>query len=91
MPLFTFIMESVFVLNRYNVGTCACNPPKTIVAPSIERLYPIFNGKYFAMRKVQMHAGAKMQVIVWFCVGTGDNPLAKASGLSSRSHAKTIL
>ena len=29
-------------------------------------------------------------VSVWFCVCTGDNPLAKAHGLSSRTDAQTI-
>ena len=51
-------MKNIFVLNRYNVGTCACNPPKTIVAPSIERLCSMFNVRYFAMHLVQVHAGA---------------------------------
>ena len=30
------------------------------------------------------------KVIVWLCVCTGDNPLAKARVLSFRTHAKTI-
>ena len=29
------------------------------------------------------------QVIVWFCVCTGDNPLAKARGLPARTATKT--
>ena len=29
-------------------------------------------------------------VIVWFSIYTGDNPLAKARGLSSRTYAQTI-
>ena len=29
-------------------------------------------------------------VSVWLCVSTGDNPLAKAPGLASRTYAQTI-
>ena len=45
----------------------------------------MFYIKYLTMYKVHMHAGA-----IWLCVCTGDNPLAKDRGLSSRKYAQTI-
>ena len=44
------------------------------------------------MYKVYVHAGAIRKVLngCWLCVCTGDNPLAKARGLSSRPYAQTI-
>ena len=42
------------------------------------------------MCKMHTHAGEIREVIVWLCVYTGDNPLAKAHGLSSRTYAQTI-
>ena len=41
------------------------------------------------MYKVHMHAGA-IRVIVWLCVCIGDNQLAKARGLSSRTYSQTL-
>ena len=46
---------------------------------------PMFYIKYLKMHKVHMKA-----FIVWLCVCAGDNPLAKARGLSSRTYAQTI-
>ena len=53
------------------------------IAPFID--IPMFNIKCLAMHKVQVHAGA-----ISICLCTGDNPLAKACGLSSCTHAQTI-
>ena len=50
---------------------------------------PIFYIKYLIMHKVHMHAGAIRQFL-WLFVCTGDNPLAKARGLPSRTYAQTI-
>ena len=90
MPLFTFIMENISVLNQYIVGTCACNPPKTIVAPSIEDFVRCLTSNILQNTKYKkMNAGAISKLLYGFYVCTGDNPLAKASGLSSRTHAQT--
>ena len=45
--------------------------------------------KYLTMHKVHMLAGAIRQLL-YDCVCTGDNPLAKAHGLSSRTYAQII-
>ena len=50
-----------------------------------------FNTKYLVMYKVQMHTGAISKLEYGSCVCTGDNPLADARGLSSRTDAQTIL
>ena len=50
-----------------------------------------FNIKYLVMYKVQMHTGAKSKLDYGSCVCTGDNPLADARGLSSRTDAQTLL
>ena len=42
------------------------------------------------MHKGQMHADAIRKLLACVCVSTGDNPLAKACGLSSRTGAHTI-
>ena len=42
------------------------------------------------MHNEQMHAGAKRKLVYGMCVCTGDNPLAKARGLSSRTDKQTI-
>ena len=59
-----------------------------IMAPFVD--IPMLNVKYFAMHKVQIHAGAIRQLLYGFCVCTGDNPLAKARGLSSRTDTQII-
>ena len=46
--------------------------------------------KYLAMHKVKMHAGARIKLLYGLCNCTGDNPLAKARGLSSRTDAQTL-
>ena len=38
----------------------------------------------------QMHAGAIKKLVYGLCVCIGDNPLAKARGLSLRTDAQTI-
>ena len=43
------------------------------------------------MYKVQMHTGAISKLEYGSCVCTGDNPLADARGLFSRTDAQTIL
>ena len=50
-----------------------------------------FNIKYLVMYKVQMHTGVISKLEYGSCVCTGDNPLADARGLSSRTDAQTIL
>ena len=50
-----------------------------------------FNTKYLVMYKVQMHTGAISKLEYGSCVCTGDNQLADARGLSSRTDAQTIL
>ena len=50
-----------------------------------------FNTKYLVMYKVQMHTGAISKLEYGPSVCTGDNPLADARGLSSRTDAQTIL
>ena len=60
-----------------------------IIAPLSD--IPMFYIKYLTMQKVHMHAcWCEKAVIVWLCVCTGDNPLAKARGLSSCTYAQTI-
>ena len=48
--------------------------------------------KYLTMRKVHMHAGAIRQLLYGcvYNVCTGDYPLAKDRGFSSRTYAQTI-
>ena len=48
------------------------------------------NVKYLAMHKVQVYAGAKSTVLYGLFVCMGDNPLAKARGLSSHTDAQAI-
>ena len=50
----------------------------------------MFYVKYLIMHKVHMHAAAIRQLLYGLCVCTGDNPLAKAHGLSSCTYAQTI-
>ena len=59
-----------------------------IIASSID--ISMFNVKYLAMHTVQVHAGAIRKVLYGLCFYTGDNPLAKARGLSSCTDAQTI-
>ena len=42
------------------------------------------------MHKVQMHAVVIRKLLYGFRVSTGDNPLAKACGLSTRTDTVTI-
>ena len=49
------------------------------------------NIKYLVMYKVQIRTGAISYLEYGSCVCTGDNPLADARGLSSRTDAQTIL
>ena len=51
----------------------------------------MFYSKYLTIHKVHMRAGAIRQLLyscMYVCMG--DNPLAQARGLSSRSYAQTI-
>ena len=50
----------------------------------------MFYIKYLTMHKVHMHTGAIRQLLYGLCVCTGDNPLAKGRGLSSRTYAQTV-
>ena len=50
----------------------------------------MFYIKYLTMHKVHMHAGAIRQLLYGLYVCTGDNPLAKARGLPSRTYVETI-
>ena len=50
----------------------------------------MFYIKYLTMHKVHMQAGAIRQLLYGLCACTGDNALAKARGLSSRTYAQTI-
>ena len=49
----------------------------------------LFYSRYPTMHKVHMYAGATRQLL-YECARTGDNRLAKARGLSSRTYAQTI-
>ena len=57
-----------------------------------ERALNKFNTPFIdiAMHKVQMHAGAIRKLLYGLCVCMGDNPRAKARGLSFRTDAQTI-
>ena len=73
-------LEGVLLSRRYYCVT------KQFIAPLSD--IPMFYIKYLTMHKVQMHAVAIRQLLYGLC--TGDNPLAKARGLSSRTYAQTI-
>ena len=47
----------------------------------------MLNVSYFLMHKMQMHNIAISCLVYGSCVCTGDNPLAEARGLSSRTDA----
>ena len=65
-----------------------------------ESLYIFFTASFFGiqefyfknriMHNVQMHTGATRKLLYGLLFSTGDNPLAKARGLSSRTHAHPI-
>ena len=69
----------VYRLNQTLTYVSLCNAPLSDI--------PMFYIKYLTMYKEHMQA-VTIRVIVWLCVCTGDNPLAKASGLSSCTYAK---
>ena len=50
----------------------------------------MFNVKYLAIHKVQMHAGALSKLLYGFVFCTGDNLHAKARGLSTCTEAQTM-
>ena len=50
----------------------------------------MFNIKYLAMDKVQMHAGAISKLLYGFASVWAINPLTKARGITSRTDAQTI-
>ena len=60
----------------------------SIIAPFID--IPMFNVTYLAMHKVQMQAGAISKLLYDLCICKRNNPLDKASGLSSHTDARTI-
>ena len=49
----------------------------------------MFYNKYLTIHRVQMHAGTIRMLLYGLCIGMGDNPLAKAHALSSRTDART--
>ena len=53
---------------------------------------PMFYINYLTIYKVQMHANTCtiIKLLFGLCVCMGDNPLAKARGLSSHTDAQTI-
>ena len=50
----------------------------------------MFNIKYLMMHKVQVQNKAISYLVYGSCVCAGDNPLAKARGLPSRTDGRTI-
>ena len=50
----------------------------------------MLNIKPLAMNKLQLHTCAIRKLLYGLCVSTGDNRIAKARELSSRTHAQTI-
>ena len=56
---------------------------------NLSSIFQCLNVKFFAMHKVQMHAGAIMKLAYGFA-SVPDNPLAKVRGLSSRTDAQNI-
>ena len=61
---------------------------KLFFAPSIDT--PLFNVKYLANYKVQMHVSTISKLLYGCASVQGSNPLAKARGLSSCTDAQTI-
>ena len=63
----------------------------SLIAPLSD--IPIFYAEYLTMYTVHIHAGAIGSLLYGLCVckgDNGDNPLAKARGLSSRTYAQPI-
>ena len=97
-------MISVLLIYR-SLVSCFCPRPLTIADLGsvnepirnhlINNIAPLgyirmFFIGYLTIHKVHMHAGAISQLLYGLCAYTGDNPRAKARGLSSRTYAQTV-
>ena len=81
-------MNNYGITILYKLHQCRHCTLRDIIAPlsDIEMFYI----KRLSMYKVHMHAAALRKLLYGLYVCTGDNPLAKARGLSSRTYAQTI-
>ena len=77
-----------YMLINYNKSMVSLSILKHFIATSIDT--PLFNVKYLAIYKVQMHVSAISKLLYGCASVQGLNPLAKARGLSSCTDAQPI-